>query len=814
MQNCRIADIHIHDNRLGNLYPHLEDYPWPIEFEGVPSTDTIPPTLVADLTVAAIEGDRTTVCWTNPSDPDLAQVIVRRRINTWPVDHTEGTLVYQDSTPTPGAAVEHADTDLISGQIYYYALFSEDSAGNWNDTVQEGKNAARVETAIVEQNHPPKTPTNLVQLLPDETEILVGGTVDVDTVLFHAIVTDPDSDVVKLQVELRRLDELGGDFDETRGEFKESDLTSTGNEATCYAEGLIPADYHWRARAVDEYGLDSDWVEFGGNPTSKADFTILFVDSQPPRCAIKLRVEGTTTSIDEVDTGAVFEIYAGDSIDEKAIEAVRFSSDASEDGQPTGEWTEWYDWNKSSGDWDSALRVKKWSFATGGQKEVWAEVKDTGDNVSQCSVNIFAHPGYAIVVAGQGGWRDKRGLDHCANNAYRALRNLGFDDTHIWYLNSSRPQDIDGDGDDEVDASALLNHFVDTVNEVKGRIGSSPTPLILYFAGHGAPDCFVFDEDNPEQGYLWVSKTATMVGLQELLDEFASGISILAIIGSCYSGCFITSSEESSGNISADNRIIITANHDDTTRILWGWARCSDCLWGDLLEGSSVKKAFARRTLSIDKRRLWLDDNGDAIGHPPHALETDGKLATGTKIGVPESDNLKLKPWAFYWIRSPGELRVYDSQGQVTGVMDGEIREEIPDSLYDEENKIVTLFSPSAFYYCQVVGTDEGSYELDATSIENGTATTFAATDIPTIPGAVHRYTIDWDALARGEEGVVLQIDSDGEGTFEKTSQVGSELDGSILVVAEITPPQDGATNTWLWVILGVGVASILTMQL
>ena len=228
------------------------------------------------------------------------------------------------------------------------------------------------------------------------------------------------------------------------------------------------------------------------------------------------------------------------------------------------------------------------------------------------------------------------------------------------------------------------------------------------------------------------------------------------------------------------------------------------------MRGSSVKEVFVNRTLPIDKRRLWLDDNGDAIGHPPHALENDGKLAAGTKIGVPGSDNLKLKPWAFYWIRSPGELCLYDAQGQVTGLVNGEVREEIPNSLYDEENKIVALFSPTDSYYCQVVGTDEGSYELDATSIENGTATTFTATDIPTIPGAVHRYTIDWNALARGEEGVVLQMDIDGEGTFEKTSQVGSELDGSLLAVSEITPPQDGATNTWLWVILGVCGASVL----
>lgn len=676
--------ICIHGNSSADLLPPIEQYPWPAEFEECVQLDEVSePPLIEDVYADVTGEGEATLSWTYPVDLELSRVAVRRSATGWPTNHTDGILVHEVSIPEAGSKAEYRDTDLVADRTYYYAVFTSGSDENWNDRVEQGKNAAAV---------------------------------------------------------------------------------------------AIP-------------------------PAMEDSF---------PSCVLQLRDKASRLVVTEVCVGTTFEIYVGDSEDDRGIEAVRFSSDESQDGNPTGEWTDWYDWNTSSGDWDSALRVKKWSFATGGQKEVWAEVKDTGDNVSQCSANIFAHPGYAIIVAGQGGWRDKRGLDHCANNAYRALRNLGFTDDHIFYLNSSRPQDIDGDGDDEVDAVALLSEFTDTLHEVRDRIGSNPIPLILYFAGHGAPDCFIFDEDNSEQGYLWVSATPAMTGLQELLDQFNREGLTLAIIGSCYSGCFITSSEESGGNISTEGRIIITANHDDSKRILWGWARSSDCLWGDLMRGSSVKEVFVNRTLPIDKRRLWLDDNGDAVGHPPHALETDGELAAGTKIGVPGSDNLKLKPWAFYWIRSPGELCLYDAQGQVTGLVNGEVREEIPNSLYDEENKIVALFSPTDSYYCQVVGADEGAYELDATSIENGKATTFAATDIPTIPGAVHRYTIDWNALAKGDKGVVLQIDSDGEGTFEKTSQVGSELDGSILAVAEITPPQDGATNTWLWVIFGVCGASIL----
>ena len=401
-----------------------------------------------------------------------------------------------------------------------------------------------VSTAPSVENHPPEAPQDLAQLLLNETEISLGEAVTANTVVFRATVTDSDADKIRLQVELRSL---GESFNEAKPGLKESSLLPSESQASCVAQSLIPGGYHWRVRAIDEHGLTSDWVEFGDNPSSESDFAVKLLDNQPPTCLIDLREEGTTSLINQIDVGKTFAIFLGNSTDDTRIETVRFSSDDGQDGQPTGVWTEWYNWHESPGDWDSALRIKKWSFATGGQKEVWAEVKDAGDNVGQCSANIFAHPGYAIIAAGQGGWRDKRGLDHCANNAYRALRNLGFDDDHIFYLNSNRPQDVDGDGDDEVDAVALLNQFIDTLHEVRDRIGSNPIPLILYFAGHGAPDCFIFDENNSEQGYLWVSATPATTGLQELLDQFNREGLTLAIIGSCYSGCFITSSEESPG---------------------------------------------------------------------------------------------------------------------------------------------------------------------------------------------------------------------------------------------------------------------------
>lgn len=139
-------------------------------------------------------------------------------------------------------------------------------------------------------------------------------------------------------------------------------------------------------------------------------------------------------------------------------------------------------------------------------------------------------------------------------------------------------------------------------------------------------------------------------------------------------------------------------------------------------------------------------------------------------------EKYKFEPYNIYDLDSPGELRVYDSQGRVTGLVNGEVKEEIPTSAYDHESKTVLIFNSTDSYNCQVIGTNEGIYELTITSVEEGEATSFDATNIPTSTNTTHQYTVDWDALSQGEEGVTLQIDFDGDGVFEQTITADSEL--------------------------------------
>ncbi|MEW6214840.1 MAG: hypothetical protein AB1478_06505, partial [Nitrospirota bacterium] len=456
-----------------------------------------------------------------------------------------------------------------------------------------------------------------------------------------------------------------------------------------------------------------------------------------------------------------------------------------------------YDWNTSSGDWDKSTKIKRWAFTTSGDKEVWVEVKDGGGSTATCYANIFVHPGYAIIVAGQGRWvpGDKHAIDHAANNAYRVLRNLGFDDDHIFYLNSKRPQDVDEDKDkdnepDEVDDYALFSVFKSTINEIKNKIMDRPIPLILYIVGHGHIDFFEFDSRVGEEGFLWVSYSNPL-GLKEMLDDFSSETPMLIVIGSCYSGSFITSTKESPGSISAQNKIIITAAHDDlpfgvVPYFDWSWS--SDRFWGNLNQGLVVKEAFVKNFTASDATFRWLDDNGDKKAHGPLYLGDDGKLAATTQIGIPGVEMLALTPWYLVWKRSPGELRVYDSLNRVTGLVNGEVREEIPNSSYDRKNEMVAIFSPSDTYRYDVVGTDEGTYGLEIVSIKGNEAITFTATDIPTSSEAIHQYTIDWDVLSQNKEGVTVQVDSDGDGIFEQTIVSDNELTQDEFITATAIP--------------------------
>jgi hypothetical protein len=138
---------------------------------------------------------------------------------------------------------------------------------------------------------------------------------------------------------------------------------------------------------------------------------------------------------------------------------------------------------------------------------------------------------------------------------------------------------------------------------------------------------------------------------------------------------------------------------------------------------------------------------------------------------------------------SAADLHIYDSLGRHVGlVSSGEVEREIPRSFYfsyyavstDQGEQVlpekIIIFEPSDDYIYELRGTEEGSYKLKISYASGGEETTFEATEIPTSPGARHVYIVDWDALSAGEEGVILDIDADGDGVFERTVIADEDL--------------------------------------
>lgn len=88
--------------------------------------DTSPPGPVTDLHVTATSQTSVALTWADPTDPDLAHVVVRRLRNGDPVAPTAGFAVARLDAATTSAV----DGGLAPGVGHRYAVFAEDAAGN------------------------------------------------------------------------------------------------------------------------------------------------------------------------------------------------------------------------------------------------------------------------------------------------------------------------------------------------------------------------------------------------------------------------------------------------------------------------------------------------------------------------------------------------------------------------------------------------------------------------------------------------------------------------------------------------------------
>ena len=130
---------------------------------------------------------------------------------------------------------------------------------------------------------------------------------------------------------------------------------------------------------------------------------------------------------------------------------------------------------------------------------------------------------------------------------------------------------------------------------------------------------------------------------------------------------------------------------------------------------------------------------------------------------------------------SPGVLRIIDEEGRVTGFVGADLIDEIPTVVYDTEaGKAAVVHLIDQRFRYQVVGTEEGVYTLYIDKTTQDDVVTVQLKNVPLLLGEVYTYSIDWQAVRRGEKGVQVEIDREGDGTPEEVFTVGASVDDTV----------------------------------
>jgi len=88
--------------------------------------------------------NHTLLTWTNPDDPLVENVTVRRKRNSYPQDHTSGEKVECQIAKAKVELGVCIDLGLTEGKTYYYSIFSQNIHGLWDDKLVEDKNGVKI----------------------------------------------------------------------------------------------------------------------------------------------------------------------------------------------------------------------------------------------------------------------------------------------------------------------------------------------------------------------------------------------------------------------------------------------------------------------------------------------------------------------------------------------------------------------------------------------------------------------------------------------------------------------------------------------
>lgn len=197
---------------------------------------------------------------------------------------------------------------------------------------------------------------------------------------------------------------------------------------------------------------------------------------------------------------------------------------------------------------------------------------------------------------------------------------------------------------------------------------------------------------------------------------------------------------------------------------------------------------------------VFQGDNGTAGFLLSGDINNNGIIEDDEQVNGSNAQLLPLKYTAD--LGSPGELRVYNEAGEVSGLAEREIKEDIPYSIYVPEDEKVIIFSDDSEnnnYKYEVAGTADDTYDLEVKSEKEGEdAVIFNADDIKTNVGVIHRYTVDWEALKNNENGAIIEIDNDGDGQYEHSANIGAEFSDKSAPFTSILVNDEQVNDSWI----------------
>lgn len=287
------------------------------------------------------------------------------------------------------------------------------------------------------------------------------------------------------------------------------------------------------------------------------------------------------------------------------------------------------DWDYSLSGEEATFRVEDMRLQVGAnviKVTAYDEVGNSSEQTIQVN-RLGTVQGAAVIVAGHNEtFALQLNIYNAANRAFRIFKAAGYDPDDIYYI-SPVPQDADGDGASDVDATtslAAIQAAFDSWARQGSRTGPGK-PFFVYFIDHGldekfcATGCDTAQSVTPVQVNSWLDALQTATGADQ----------VTFIIEACRSGTFIDKENGNPlGGLGRTGRVIISSTGAKNNAYASAeGAYFSDAFFSCAVNSNNLKACFDEAVAAVKaigvNQTPWLDDNGDGIFN-----DGDGALAT------------------------------------------------------------------------------------------------------------------------------------------------------------------------------------------